>query len=83
MGRRIKQPPNFPFCLESGNEDETIAQISFLSRGREGGLSGHLIFLQAYKQGKGNPNTQNLIKVNYQGNLINVNQLKIYLIKLY
>jgi hypothetical protein len=73
MGKRIKQPPNFPFRLESGNEDEAIARISFLSRRWEGGLSGHPIFLQAYKGGKGNHNTQNLIKVNYQGNLINVN----------
>jgi len=73
MGRRINQPPNFPFHLESGNEDEAIARKTFLSKGWERGLSGRPIFLQAYKRGKGNPNTQNLIKVNYQGNLINVN----------
>jgi hypothetical protein len=36
-------------------------------------IGGRLILLQAYKQRKGNPNTQDLIKVNYQGSLINVN----------
>jgi hypothetical protein len=36
-------------------------------------IGGRPILLQAYKRGKGNPNIQDLIKVNYQGNLINVN----------
>jgi hypothetical protein len=64
-------------------------QYSFSSKEWEGGLGGsstlqlilkviriiggHPILLQTYKQGKGNPNTQILIKVNYRGKLINVN----------
>ncbi len=61
---------SFKKC-EGWSAGRLILLLAYNEWARDSG--NHLSFPQAYKQRKGNPNIQILIKDNYQGNLINVN----------